>query len=58
MISNVRINFSIDDQLHVRAKHAAIDLRMTLREFVEQAIQEKVERLEAEREKRSGKRPT
>jgi predicted HicB family RNase H-like nuclease len=56
MISNVRINFSIDDQLHVRAKHAAIDLRMTLREFVEQAIQEKVERVERDEAER-GKRP-
>jgi predicted HicB family RNase H-like nuclease len=52
------VNYRIDDDLHRRAKAEAAYRGVTLREYVVQAIQQSVERDEAEREKRSGKRPT
>jgi predicted HicB family RNase H-like nuclease len=52
------VNYKIDDELHRRAKAEAAYHGVTLREYVVQAIQQSVERDEAERKKRSGKRPT
>jgi predicted HicB family RNase H-like nuclease len=52
------VNYKIDDDVHRRAKAEAAYRGLTLRDYVERAIKETVERDEAEREKRPGKRPS
>ena len=44
----------IPADLHKRAQHAALDLEITLEQFVAQAIEERVARFEAERAGESG----
>jgi predicted HicB family RNase H-like nuclease len=51
-----RVNYTIPDDLHRRAKGEAGFLGLSLREFVIQALTEAVEKARAEREKRPEKR--
>jgi hypothetical protein len=48
MITKVaRINFPMDDDLHRRAKKAAIDMGIPLRKFIALAVQKQVEQVES-----------
>jgi predicted HicB family RNase H-like nuclease len=47
----MRIHYEIDDDLHRRAKAAAALWGQTLKEFVEKALEELVEKAEAEQRK-------
>ena len=44
-----RVHYEIDDELHRRCKSAAAMDGVTLKEFVVEALRERVERLEAAR---------
>lgn len=46
------IHTEIDDDVHARAKAAAAYCHMTLKEFIEQALREKAEAIEAEQRKK------
>jgi hypothetical protein len=47
MITKVaRINFPMDDDLHRRAKKAAIDMGIPLRKFIALAVEKQVEQVE------------
>jgi predicted HicB family RNase H-like nuclease len=48
----MRIHYEIDDDLHRRAKAAAALRGQTLKEFVEEALEELVERAEREQKGR------
>jgi predicted HicB family RNase H-like nuclease len=48
----MRIHYEIDDDLHRRAKAAAALRGQTLKEFVEEALEELVERAEKEQGRR------
>jgi predicted HicB family RNase H-like nuclease len=48
----MRIHYEIDDNLHRRAKAAAALRGQTLKEFVEEALQQLVDQAEAEQTKR------
>jgi predicted HicB family RNase H-like nuclease len=47
----MRIHYEIDDDLHRRAKAAAALRSQTLKEFVEEALDQLVEQAEAEQRK-------
>lgn len=51
-----RLDFPLDNELHKQAKKMATDLDISLREYVAQAIAEKLERDEAAAAKRPKKK--
>jgi predicted HicB family RNase H-like nuclease len=48
----MRIHYEIDDELHRRAKAAAALRGQTLKEFVEESLEQLVKKAEAEQTKR------